>query len=899
MIYEDDKYEYLDLDHDFSCSVIPPNFAKENDVYVCGNCQSFQDRRANLHGNANSYPQECGKLACTHRPQEAPPIRIKLKWSRSDNSTTPSHDTPVARAPERKKRSTAPVDYTTIDLTNLDEEHEDDTIMDTTMTEEDDTSGEMETSATHLSVTAAEENTVWTGKFTPARPRPQSNRIAGADAGTGTDSIHTQEEDTVIPPSVSPATDETNQWQGKITPLDKSDSMQITVKLPATTQYAANQVKNLERSMEEVRKQETGSRYNKRGKVDIKTLLKAMETFLAVILYGRHMLTKMKVLIDIPFELVTNACSNSRYGRNAKKAAVHLEKRVKAFMRKTVYVPWHILRKIDLNVGGGMNYSVVNHFRDLESPSPYERCAMPEKSQIQHEARALEEHAEKFFPLEFRDTEHGPLYYFGHEELLRVLLDRYNVEKFVIVGGEGGRPLQLCYTLDALQLTPHLTVLIAGLKWVDGRATNPLTGLPLFLDSKRQSRDHCIPFAIFFGKDNKDVYDQVMRDPFFDFFNKIRTEGLPANPDKNWPAIDPARIQLLSPQDLSSIWKSTGKGGGSYQTILFCYLCMCHRDERANCKRGDDRCDLCKTRERERCFCHKECDCQYIQSCKDDLAAQLLEDVQAHYERLDGIRNESSLRLDSNQPGRQDDKSHIDYVLPPEDDDKFFEALLAYDAFLVEELALRLPVSQIRGLSGVEAKRAKLREQASAEARILHIRDVLLREDNAAELAQILAEEGIPCILHLENRVSEKLFSTLLSMGIDRYAESQNATQKCKVFVSAVTEVMNSAVLVQIGGAKAQWTFPLDSKTKKTVEKKSLVNVRAQKCASGLEALANAIFDATLDENDTPDCRTRNEKAEKDWTDVADAWIDFIEMARQEEASREQRELTAVLWNDQ
>jgi hypothetical protein len=101
-----------------------------------------------------------------------------------------------------------------------------------------------------------------------------------------------------------------------------------------------------------------------------------------------------------------------------------------------------------------------------------------------------------------------------------------------------------------MTLSSNLTILVGGFKHLDGRATNPLTGLPIFVDSKRQSRDHCIPFIILFGKDKKDVYTEVMKDPFFNFFSKLDKEGLPANGERGWPAIDPNQTEVVSPQDI-------------------------------------------------------------------------------------------------------------------------------------------------------------------------------------------------------------------------------------------------------------------------------------------------------------------------------------------------------------
>ena len=53
-------------------------------------------------------------------------------------------------------------------------------------------------------------------------------------------------------------------------------------------------------------------------------------------------------------------------------------------------------------------------------------------------------------------------------------------------------------------------------------------------------------------------------------------EGLPAN--ELGPALRP--FQIMSPQDMSSQWKSLCLGGSSSNSTYFCHCCMVHRDLR-------------------------------------------------------------------------------------------------------------------------------------------------------------------------------------------------------------------------------------------------------------------------------------------------------------------------------
>jgi hypothetical protein len=77
--------------------------------------------------------------------------------------------------------------------------------------------------------------------------------------------------------------------------------------------------------------------------------------------------------------------------------------------------------------------------------------------------------------------------------------------------------------------------------------------------------------------------------------------------------------------------------------------------------------------------------------------------------------------------------------------------------------------------------------------------------------------------------------------------------------------------------------FTLSKDEKNKVEKKSLTNARARKCAQGLKTLSNTAFGPALDEDDRPSTRERNERHRQEWNAIADAYCDVVEKMRQEE----------------
>jgi hypothetical protein len=97
---------------------------------------------------------------------------------------------------------------------------------------------------------------------------------------------------------------------------------------------------------------------------------------------------------------------------------------------------------------------------------------------------------------------------------------------------------------------------------VDRQCINPMTKLPLFGYTgieKVQSRLHCFPIKIAFAKDTKSLYRFEYGD-FFAFLKEYERE-------RNY------QIKFIFPQDMSSIWKTTGQLGTAKVKTFPCYCC--------------------------------------------------------------------------------------------------------------------------------------------------------------------------------------------------------------------------------------------------------------------------------------------------------------------------------------
>ena len=161
----------------------------------------------------------------------------------------------------------------------------------------------------------------------------------------------------------------------------------------------------------------------------------------------------------------------------------------------------------------------------------------------------VEAYARNVIPYSAVDP-NGPLdgVVFEFLPLLTYVLKTYKLyEITTTIGG-----VCIAVTLDSADLSRNITHVTAGIKIVDPRAVDPISGIPIGLDGskKLQSRELCIPFKIVLAKDNKNLYDTQFTD-FFAFFKLIGEEDHGCF----------KKFNIVSPQDCLSFWKTLKRGG--------------------------------------------------------------------------------------------------------------------------------------------------------------------------------------------------------------------------------------------------------------------------------------------------------------------------------------------------
>jgi hypothetical protein len=97
----------------------------------------------------------------------------------------------------------------------------------------------------------------------------------------------------------------------------------------------------------------------------------------------------------------------------------------------------------------------------------------------------------------------------------------------------------------------------------------------------------------------------------------------------------------------------------------------------------------------------------------------------------------------------------------------------------------------------VEEQQARLRILLIVEQKIDLISQAISRGEEGKEAAMMLISQAIPCIMHLENRVGEKLVTVLLAMAANKYQQCTN-TRSLTQFANTVQNVVNTKILCSL-----------------------------------------------------------------------------------------------------
>jgi len=500
-------------------------------------------------------------------------------------------------------------------------------------------------------------------------------------------------------------------------------------------------------------KKTDGELDNKRD--PMKYLCTSIEKILGTILPGRHAHEKASLLI--------NALCSEKMLKGEGEKIIQEKNRIHI---RNVFKEWKLLKAFDCSSVGAFKTSTLQAMRSVldENNSGF----FPSPSSVDRCRRLLDDHGRNLVGYERKVTKYGEVYFMNFDKVIRLLLKATGLYRKAQVSN-----VSISFTADGAALTKSRTHVSCGVKITDIDGVHPLTRMPLteinVEDSSDtcclnmvQSRELCAILVMADAKDSKSLYNDVFRE-FYEYSEKLRLFGMEAKDGE--PALKP--FIVTHPQDMKSAQTVSNKGGNCKMKTYFCHLCSCRKDELVKFKFGDSRCDRCKKKNRRRCYHHRLCDSVSTQQLLSDLDTELAAYMERCRISFHDIQKKSKLLIDPLQVNREDDISHIDYVIRDNDPVRKSE----FTMFIARECALRkIPT---HGKS-VEEWREALRNCVFSERYIKCL--VTLKEwhlsgkDDIPLLAII--ELLIPCILHLENRVGEKILTMILRKGMEYFNDS-------------------------------------------------------------------------------------------------------------------------------
>jgi hypothetical protein len=261
-------------------------------------------------------------------------------------------------------------------------------------------------------------------------------------------------------------------------------------------------------------------------------------------------------------------------------------------------------------------------------------------------------------------TKYGAVFYLIFEKAFCLLLKACNLHELATTTA-----VKITLSVDGADLFKGRTHVSTGVKITDEQAVHPVTKQPLAVCNvdlecieyiKLQSSDVCCIMMIADAVDSKQLYEDVIKD-FYEWGNNLQLNGLPAS--DLGPKLMP--FQVLFTNDLKATWYLSNKGGGCKNKTHFCHLCACTKDSITSFTIDNDRCSRCKANCRLRCFHTEVCNRVHVSNLLDDLEKQLGSYYEKHGRHYHDIMKQSKLLTDHMQVDRELDRNHIDYVVPP------------------------------------------------------------------------------------------------------------------------------------------------------------------------------------------------------------------------------------------
>ncbi len=477
---------------------------------------------------------------------------------------------------------------------------------------------------------------------------------------------------------------------------------------------------------------------------------------------------------------------------------------------KYKFRPWLCLQELDLNASVSFRaYDAIRMIEFAEEENKlYRRGLFYSRHKLTKLCKMLEGYGKDLLPFTLTTNS----VHFDVQTAVKFLLQKHGLWNNVI----NQERVLLAATVDGGDLAWGITQVSAGVKMIDHRAINPLTGTRLFGDTghnKVQSRCHCYPLHVIMAKDNKELYATHLSN-FFRDANMLEETY-------------PDGVVVAQGADMCSLHKTLGVGGGMKVKKYACYCCNVHRDDLAR-PLPTPCADCVRLGRTLPCYHTAMSDENLIQRLRLERDEQVR--TWPHLQQLFPFNGRSRIRVGSHG---------MNTVLEPQNDNLHIE----YEPnSRMERVAQRSLFENELRLRGLHAEI----NRPTAELRLV-LHEILLVEASFTVLdsiikaktledAMIRLEQALPCLLHLENRTSEAIIEHLLRRGLTLREGDKGATDH---FIREVEHFVNTEIFGSIG-CSALWLIPLNENG--TVGKVKLANWRARGVLDSIEEIIAMCF---------------------------------------------------------
>ena len=164
------------------------------------------------------------------------------------------------------------------------------------------------------------------------------------------------------------------------------------------------------------------------------------------------------------------------------------------------------------------------------------------------------------------------------------------------------------------------------------------------------------------------------------------------------------------------------------------------------------------------------------------------------------VKASSKIIYNPLEVNRFGNKYNIDFCSTDENVDD--QDLIFFNSLVTEELNLRrLPIN-----GNLMTRRNRLMPYLMLEQKLALLKEGISRTSEGKESALILIKQAIPCIMHLENRVGEKLITILLHLGATKFQNERHVVS-LNDYMQRIQNIVQRQILGSFLRPK-QWRFP-------------------------------------------------------------------------------------------